>query len=408
MALPLKMTISGCSVDPVNGTYGRPAMLHNGFPVYKHTSEVYYIFHDGVKRWMVNDQLGTSAFMFGEVAAAAEAPTQVVKWVVYSTESADWEPENEIKVVCTRNRKLAKPPAPRRGTRNLQLLRSLGGSLRYLMRFGNSGAVPEGWTPASDVQLKYWEKDPNELVYCPKIKKGCCWHGPRKRLQMHEKICGDILRVHSLVNKAGGKNGTMAFALSWSNDLEKTDLDMSVTLPCGYTIDYDNKQSPMCSGALDVDDRGKDEDESVENVSWTEDPPYGQYTVQVTHFEGPSTEFILVVKAGHELRLFNGYIEEEEQDKTICSVEWGLQGVTFSNVDLGTTFERGLKTTQRARSFRQDWDCTTDEQGWCTVPDKSVAVRVDVPLGDEFSDYAPTDVYCKDVPLEVAAPKFRR
>lgn len=406
MALPLKVNISGCSVDVVNGTYSRPAVLHNGYPVYKHISEGLYLFHDGVKRWMLNAKPGNSCFMMGEVRHESMGPTNVAKWVVYNDD--DWQPEKEIKVVCAPRRKQVKPPAPSPGTQNLQLLRSLGVPLRYFLRFSNHGAVPEGWAAASDIQLRFWNEDPNETVDCPNKSNGCSWRGLRKRLPMHKNACPDILRVKELVKTAGGRCGTVAFSLSWTNDFEKTDIDMSVSHPCGFTIDFENQKCPMCSGALDVVDRNKNVvdrykngQQSIVNAVWTEDPPYGEYIVHISHFAGPALDFSLVAKAGNDMRLINGSIDEQEENQEVCCLEWGPQGPVFSSVKVKPPRQKN------SSSPRAQWDSTTDEHGWCSIPDETLALRLDVPRGHEFSEYAPVDVYCKNIPLEVAPPKWR-
>ena len=84
----------------------------------------------------------------------------------------------------------------------------------------------------------------------------------------------------------GYNTGNIQITLAWATG---ADLDMYVTDPTGFTISYQNTQSPS-GGHLDHDARGacvrQQSDATVENVYWnTMSPPSGQYQVEV-HYWG--------------------------------------------------------------------------------------------------------------------------
>lgn len=84
----------------------------------------------------------------------------------------------------------------------------------------------------------------------------------------------------------GYNTGNIQITLAWATG---ADLDMYVTDPSGFTISYQNTQSPT-GGVLDHDARGacvrQQADATVENVYWdTAQPPSGRYLVEV-HYWG--------------------------------------------------------------------------------------------------------------------------
>ncbi|MFK7990771.1 MAG: MopE-related protein [Sandaracinaceae bacterium] len=84
----------------------------------------------------------------------------------------------------------------------------------------------------------------------------------------------------------GYNTGNIQITLAWATG---ADLDMYVTDPSGFTISYQNTQSPT-GGVLDHDARGacvrQQSDATVENVYWdSAQPPSGRYLVEV-HYWG--------------------------------------------------------------------------------------------------------------------------
>jgi tRNA (guanosine-2'-O-)-methyltransferase len=84
----------------------------------------------------------------------------------------------------------------------------------------------------------------------------------------------------------GFSTGNIQVTLAWATG---ADLDMYVTDPLGYTISYQNRQSPS-GGHLDHDARGacnrRQEGNTIENVYFdSAQPPSGQYRVEV-HYWG--------------------------------------------------------------------------------------------------------------------------
>ena len=83
----------------------------------------------------------------------------------------------------------------------------------------------------------------------------------------------------------GYSTGNIQITLAWNTG---ADLDLYVTDPEGFTINYQQRQSPS-GGELDQDARGAcrrgQQNSTIENVYWDESPPPGQYQVEV-HYWG--------------------------------------------------------------------------------------------------------------------------
>ena len=86
-----------------------------------------------------------------------------------------------------------------------------------------------------------------------------------------------------LLTKHQAARGRLEIALGWSN---LNDLDLHVTCPHGYEINYSNKESKCCNGKLDVDmNAGSNGSEQpVEHIYWEKNPAKGKYKVEVKHF----------------------------------------------------------------------------------------------------------------------------
>ncbi|MBX7193300.1 MAG: hypothetical protein K1X94_14695 [Sandaracinaceae bacterium] len=82
----------------------------------------------------------------------------------------------------------------------------------------------------------------------------------------------------------GWQSGAIQITLAWQTG---ADIDLYVTDPSGFTISYQDRQSPT-GGVLDHDARGAcvPGSDTIENVYWnTPQPPSGQYMIEL-HYWG--------------------------------------------------------------------------------------------------------------------------
>lgn len=82
----------------------------------------------------------------------------------------------------------------------------------------------------------------------------------------------------------GWQSGAIQITLAWQTG---ADIDLYVTDPSGFTISYQDRQSPT-GGVLDHDARGAcvRGSDTIENVYWsTPTPPRGQYMIEL-HYWG--------------------------------------------------------------------------------------------------------------------------
>jgi tRNA (guanosine-2'-O-)-methyltransferase len=82
----------------------------------------------------------------------------------------------------------------------------------------------------------------------------------------------------------GYQSGAIQITLAWQTG---ADIDLYVTDPSGFTISYQDRQSPT-GGVLDHDARGAcvSGSDTIENVYWnTPAPPRGQYLIEL-HYWG--------------------------------------------------------------------------------------------------------------------------
>ncbi len=84
-----------------------------------------------------------------------------------------------------------------------------------------------------------------------------------------------------------GQSGALQFTLTW---VQPVDMDLHITDPDSELIYYGNTTSDS-GGELDVDDRdgGSLSSPAVENIFWEEDPPSGDYQIQVKYFSAKNT-----------------------------------------------------------------------------------------------------------------------
>lgn len=84
----------------------------------------------------------------------------------------------------------------------------------------------------------------------------------------------------------GYSSGNIQITLAWNGG---ADLDMYVADPGGETISYSHTQS-QTGGLLDQDARGQcnpnQPNNTIENVYWGDNPPQGDYSVEVHYWDG--------------------------------------------------------------------------------------------------------------------------
>jgi hypothetical protein len=111
------------------------------------------------------------------------------------------------------------------------------------------------------------------------------------------------------VEQQGGGRGKLNVSLKWDT---KDDLDLWVKCPDGVFIRHDNLQH--CGGRLDVDRNHPAEAavlDPVENVTWAEPPPPGEYEVVVKFHRSETADarpvpFIVRVRIGDREEVISG------------------------------------------------------------------------------------------------------
>ena len=75
----------------------------------------------------------------------------------------------------------------------------------------------------------------------------------------------------------------LSFALTWEG---YTDLDLAVTCPTGARLSHGTAGKKICGGKFEIDKNvgSRDTETPIEYVNWDEDPPKGNYEIEVTHF----------------------------------------------------------------------------------------------------------------------------
>jgi pSer/pThr/pTyr-binding forkhead associated (FHA) protein len=137
-----------------------------------------------------------------------------------------------------------------------------------------------------------------------------CLHSHPARGGESARLSSDGQGIVDRVRQAGGKNGTIRFALGWNNT---NDLDLHCVDPAGEEIYYHHRQS-ISGGTLDVDQNAMFpyRSDPVENIRWLENPLPGKYRVYVVHYSshggGISTNYRVVAQVGDQLKEFTGSI----------------------------------------------------------------------------------------------------
>lgn len=122
------------------------------------------------------------------------------------------------------------------------------------------------------------------------------------------------------VKDAGGKTGKLEVTLTWNTT---DDLDLHVVCP-GGTINH-MEQTSCSGGHLDIDrNAGATVSDPVEHVVWAQNPPPGEYKVQVKMYKrnGNGTapiKFMIEVKDGDETRQFPGAVTRDKQIVDVTS-----------------------------------------------------------------------------------------
>lgn len=108
--------------------------------------------------------------------------------------------------------------------------------------------------------------------------------------------------------------GELEIALAWNNT---SDLDLHLTCPGGQRINFSNKVSQACGGALDVDANvSSTRRDPVEHIYFT-DPPSGTYQVTVRLFKTRHSSaphpFTLQLKLGSDIRTLRGTVSNSRK-----------------------------------------------------------------------------------------------
>lgn len=117
----------------------------------------------------------------------------------------------------------------------------------------------------------------------------------------------------------GYSSGNIQITLAWATG---ADLDLYVSDPAGYTLSYQNRQSPT-GGFLDQDARGacnrRQANNTVENVYWnTPNPPSGQYQVEVHYWgncgvAGTTQATLSIAVGGQVIGAYNVVLQPRER-----------------------------------------------------------------------------------------------
>jgi hypothetical protein len=121
----------------------------------------------------------------------------------------------------------------------------------------------------------------------------------------------DSRQAEERVREAQGARGKLEVTLAWNGH---ADLDLRVYCPSG-SVSFTKPDT--CGGRLDIDRNAAQPyaDTPVEHVTWADDPPAGQYRIEVRFFdrhdapEGP-VPFTVVLREGDNERVFRGTLDQ--------------------------------------------------------------------------------------------------
>jgi len=303
-----------------------------------------------------------------------------------------------------------------------EMLRALvlpGSGRCYLSLGGARNHFPShGWQPVQlQLRLGHSRLGP---VRCSNA--GCTWTGHEGDLPSHQLQCEEIRRICRAVatqRRSGSAVMHLAVTLSWYSEGTRSDLDMSVEHPCGKTVSYHRTLCVQCGAQLDIDSQGAPGQQSLENISWSEAPPEGTYTVYVELFRGPKASFqILVQSEGNTMRLFShsNQFFDAGRRKVAATFQVTSKGIVFNTGAIGL-FRRAAyvsmlarRLTEKAKSSpsqeESSWDCSTDGDGWCRIG-KQKSLCIAPPKVSGFQDRLPLtlDLACHELPQEVVFPQ---
>ncbi|OZG74726.1 hypothetical protein BTA51_07065 [Hahella sp. CCB-MM4] len=120
-----------------------------------------------------------------------------------------------------------------------------------------------------------------------------------------------------------GGSGVVRVNLEWPSDA--IDLDIHVTDPCGNHISFANRKA-VCqdlTGQLDVDNVDTSVTEAIENIFWEEAAPLGHYKVELNHYAGAASSYVVRVYYGNNSQVFSGNIELKQ---TVTILEFNYEG----------------------------------------------------------------------------------
>eukprot|EP00435_Cladocopium_sp_Y103_P065397 s327_g27.t1 len=304
-----------------------------------------------------------------------------------------------------------------------QMLRALvlpGSGRCYLSLGGARSHFPShGWQPAQ-LQLRLSSR---LNVRCPYA--GCTWTGHEGDLASHQLQCEEVRRIRRAVelrrNAARRDLWQLQVALSWCSEQSRSDLDMSIEHPCGKTVSYSRTQCLECGAELDIDSTGAAGELAIENITWPEAPPEGNYTVYVELFRGPKVSFHLLVQSnsGDSVRLFshNSSFFDAGPRQVAATFQVTSQGIVFNPGACGL-FRRAAYVSMLTRRLNSDvkakassaskaerWDMSTDSDGWCRIGRNQKSLWIAPPKALGFELCLPVEVLCQDMPSEVMFPQ---
>ncbi len=127
--------------------------------------------------------------------------------------------------------------------------------------------------------------------------------------------------------------GAVKVTLIWNTN---SDIDLWVTDPLGERI-YFNNPSSASGGILDIDDQ---EGVRPENIFWSENPPLGQYLVQVHYYAdngAGATSYTVQIETTTYIQKVSGVLNTEGQLDNVSNFTISDSQKAFKSSPLGTT-----------------------------------------------------------------------
>jgi len=157
--------------------------------------------------------------------------------------------------------------------------------------------------------------------------------------------------IKEKVKRAGGNvTGKLRVSLSWFNH---DDLDLHVYEPDGTHIWYQDKRNKL---DVDMNAGGGESREPVENVTWTDHLPDGEYRIEVNQFrkrESSGVGFVIETES-------NGRIEHYRHERAVGQKETVAVGRMTVTGGVITAFRPGADM-QRGSAAKDLWGITTEQ-----------------------------------------------